>query len=95
MQWAKDNPEQFALNQRKYRLRKRHGIETDQYDKALVRQGGLCAICALKPDAGISLCVDQVERGTVRGLLCRRCNSGLEHFEGRIDLLLRVRNYLN
>ena len=46
------------------------------YDALLERQGGVCAICA-KPSKK-TLCVDHCHStGTIRGLLCRKCNLGL------------------
>jgi hypothetical protein len=46
------------------------------YDALLESQGGVCAVCG-KPSKK-TLCVDHCHStGTIRGLLCRKCNLGL------------------
>ena len=83
MAWNKANPERFARNQRRSLLKKRYGITPEQYDEIFKRQGGVCAICLAPPgDQGNRLAVDHCHStGTVRGLLCFKCNT----FLGRID----------
>lgn len=48
-----------------------------------------CAICGAKSH----LRVNQDTTGLVRGLLCVRCDRGLELFEGNADLLKRAAQY--
>lgn len=56
----------------------RYGLTTAQYDQMLDRQDGRCAICRRQPRTK-RLAVDHDhETGHVRGLLCDRCNRGLE-----------------
>ena len=51
-------------------------FSAEDYDAALLRQGGLCAICR-KPYAK-TLCIDHCHAtGKFRGLLCRKCNFAL------------------
>jgi ribosomal protein S14 len=64
------------------------------------RQGGLCAICG-KPETtkrkGVTfqLAIDHChDTGRVRGLICRRCNSGLGYFYDDPMLLQRALGYL-
>lgn len=83
MQWARANPEKVAARSRRYRLKKRYGITTDDYDQMFVEQDGACAICGSKPesprnqgDANLSVDHDH-ESGQVRGLLCHPCNRSI------------------
>ena len=70
--WRVENPRgELAQRIRKY------GLTTEQYDELLVAQGGVCAVCAEPPARG-RLHVDHDHgTGRIRGLLCRRCNTGL------------------
>lgn len=71
-------------------LKRAYGLTTEDYDRMFNEQSGLCAICS-KPeraghtrgkDARSRLAVDHDHvTGTVRGLLCLRCNHALERLE--------------
>ena len=57
-------------------LKRSYGMSRADYDALLESQGGVCAICG-KPSEK-TLCVDHCHStGTIRGLLCRKCNVGL------------------
>jgi Recombination endonuclease VII len=59
---------------------KRYGISVAEYDALLAKQGGVCAICRKRSKR--RLCVDHCHlTGTVRGLLCDRCNLGLGYLK--------------
>lgn len=59
-------------------LRWYYGITLEEYEKMLVYQDGVCAICGGPPCGSQRLFVDHDhETGVVRGLLCGRCNSML------------------
>src|SRR5262249_21807941 len=63
-------------SRRSHHLRRQYGISLDEYDAWVARQNGACAICKRKFDK--TLCVDHCHAtGVVRGLLCRKCNTGL------------------
>ncbi len=67
---------QVDVNRRRGHLQRRYGLSRADYDALLKRQGGVCAICG-KPSEK-TLCVDHCHAtGTIRGLLCRKCNLGL------------------
>jgi len=59
----------------------------------LARQNGRCASCKIRPAE--TLCVDHCHRtGMVRGLLCRKCNTGLGCFNDSPALLHAAAAYL-
>lgn len=73
----------------------RHGISEEQYQEMENSQRGLCAICRRACDVVGTLSIDHDhETGRVRGLLCKRCNSGLGFFRENPDLLIWAGAYL-
>ncbi len=66
---------------------------TQQIKAKLLEEGHPeeCAICGAKDD----LRVHHDTTGLVRGLLCKRCDKGLEIFEGNPELLKRAITYLD
>lgn len=78
---------------RNARYLREYGVTLAWYQETLVAQGGACAICRKPPDPNNRnfphLVIDHDHRtGTVRGLLCHLCNTGL----GRVgDDLVRLR----
>ena len=83
------------------KIRKKYGMQPDEYLQLHAEQGGVCAICRM-PDAGFNpdgsprrLAVDHDHAtGAIRGLLCVNCNLVLAHAKDRIDLLLAATDYL-
>ncbi|WOF44315.1 endonuclease VII domain-containing protein [Sphingopyxis indica] len=95
------NPEEARRKGRARRL-KAFGCTPEDYDRMLVEQGGVCAICK-RPERYIhhatrkpaSLAVDHCHAsGRLRDLLCANCNKGLGCFEDRPDLLTQAIEYL-
>jgi len=85
------DPTAWRRAQKDTQLRMTYGISIDVYDRMLAGQNGLCRICG-KPEtnAGFSLAVDHCHKtGTIRGLLCCRCNHVLG-LMGDDPKLLRV-----
>lgn len=85
---------------RRQKLKSSYGITLEQYAEMLVAQNGVCAICA-KPETVIHrnilnpLGVDHDhETGKIRGLLCRKCNSGLGNFNDDPNLMVKAISYL-
>ena len=69
-------------------------LTEEEYNAALERQGGMCAICQEKPKTG-RLAVDHVHgTDSVRGLLCNLCNPGLGLFKDDPARLARAIEYL-
>lgn len=58
----------------------KYGLTGEQYDSLAASQSGRCAICR-RPATEKRLSVDHDhDTGSVRGLLCHRCNMGLGYF---------------
>ena len=83
-------------------IRSRYGLQPDDFDAMLKKQGGLCAICktALRVRKG-TVCRDKTvvvdhchSTGKVRGILCSLCNTGLGSFIDSEDRLAAAINYL-
>lgn len=100
--WAKENPEKERITRRKQNLRIRFGLTINQYQIMHDNQEGLCKIC-YEPETFIEgnskrikwLTVDHCHKtGTIRGLLCHRCNLGLGHFRDNIYLFINAIDYL-
>jgi predicted Zn-ribbon and HTH transcriptional regulator len=88
---------------RLYNLRgamKRYGVTLDWYEAKLVEQDGRCAACGATPDpngikAASRLHVDHDHvTGTIRDLLCVRCNQGLGYFGDDPALLRAAADYI-
>lgn len=82
---------------------KSHGLTLEQYEHALVVQGGLCAVCGTdKPgkrgfhvDHDHNCCPRKTSCGKcVRGLLCHNCNVGLGLLGDSPDRLRNAVAYL-
>ncbi|WP_425457693.1 endonuclease VII domain-containing protein [Catellatospora sichuanensis] len=72
---------------------KKYGISLEIYHELLALQRGLCAICGNRSSE--ALVVDHChESGSVRGLLCRSCNTGIGLLGESIRNLTRALCYL-
>lgn len=77
------------------RLRKEYGISLEEYNRVLVKQGGVCAICKTSCSRGTNLVVDHDHTsGKVRGLLCRLCNLAIGNLRDQTNLCLMAAQYL-
>lgn len=85
------------------RIRNVYGLEREDYEEMLARQGGRCAICPNTADRGKPLAVDHDHSccsgaktcgECIRGLLCDSCNLGLGYFSDDPDRLIRAAAYL-
>lgn len=85
------NPE--AQKRRNYE--RMYGLTLERYNRMLLDQGGVCAICSQPCESRRSLSVDHNhDTGEVRGLLCCHCNRGLGSFRDRADLTDKATGYL-
>lgn len=97
-EYKKKFPDKF----RDSRLRSTFGISLDDYNAIFIKQNGVCAICERFDISynmhGVikNLCVDHDHKtGSVRGLLCMRCNKALGSFYDDISLLKNAIKYLS
>lgn len=90
-QWAETHKDQHKKSSRKCNLKRDYDLTVAQYDFMLKSQDGKCAICG----AAVKLCVDHDHNDKfVRGILCRRCNSGLGFFRDSTTYLAEAIRYL-
>jgi hypothetical protein len=81
------NPAKARAQQR----RQRYALDGPSFDALLIAQEGRCAICR----ASAAACVDHCHTtGTVRGILCRACNTGLGQFRDDRSIILAAAAYL-
>ncbi len=78
-------------------LKRRYGITSEDYDRMCDEQGGVCAICE-EPEGQKKLKYLSVDHdhktGTVRGLLCHRCNKVLGMLREDIGVLWEMMCYI-
>lgn len=95
--------EEGRATARKKSLKWKYGITQLDYDRMLVDQGGVCAIClkeetviGLKTGRAMPLSVDHCHKtNRVRGLLCKRHNTMIGLAKDDIQILLSAIQYLN
>lgn len=91
--WRQRNPEKYE-EQWLRRTCNTYGITVEQFKSMLDEQGNVCKICRNECTRG-RLSVDHDHTtGTVRGLLCRKCNLGLGNFQDNVQYLSRAMEYL-
>lgn len=78
---------------RKYKWKARYGISPEQYEAALEACNYTCQICGEKCSVRLAIdhCHDTQEN---RGLLCKKCNTGIGMFQHDTWLLENAINYL-
>ena len=79
---------------RKPRRAKQLGVSDAEYARLLAFQGGHCALCPSTPKTRRLHVDHDHENGTVRGLLCHRCNRNLPTWV-TADWLDRAADYLD
>lgn len=93
----------YRERRREYAFQRKYGLSTEQYNRLLKAQDGLCAICGQLPTRGWlhtgdgehGLVVDHDHAtGAVRGLLCTTCNLVLGQFNEDPTRFERAIRYL-
>ena len=66
-----------------------------EYERKLETQGGKCQICGGINYKGIALAVDHHHStGSIRGLLCNRCNTVIGLLEESLELIHKLGEYM-
>ena len=95
---ARYNKAWSSKNRRKiwgYRLKRLYGLSLDGYEALAAQQSSACAVCAARLRPYHELHVDHCHKsGNVRGLLCTRCNRGLQTFDDSPALLRKAADYI-
>ena len=78
------------------RIKRIYGIEPEQYIKMKEEQQDKCAVCGVEEKHnGKRLAVDHCHKtGTIRKLLCHRCNAALGLVDENISILTGLILYL-
>ena len=92
----------ISLNPDAHRLRtgnrkdlKRFGLTQESWEKLVADHDSCCAICGKRETYPSALAIDHCHHSTrVRGLLCRRCNTGLGQFNDDPEMLAKAMRYL-
>ena len=90
--WRTDHPERAYKVRRKCELKREYGLTLEEYDGMVIMQNGRCAICG-RGDEQLGVDHDH-STGTVRGLLCQRCNGGIGFLQDNPDLTQKATDYL-
>ena len=94
-QWRMDNPEKARRSVNNARLKKVYGIDLNEYEDMLIRQGYLCLICGDKLLPGFRTHIDHNHTtGRVRGILCHSCNVAIGFMREDIRIAKRILEYL-
>jgi Recombination endonuclease VII len=84
-----------AAKQRDTMLRKKYGIDLQEWDSIFRSQGRKCAICFSSKPNGRGWQTDHAHKtGKVRAILCHTCNSLLGHSKESPEILLGAFRYL-
>jgi hypothetical protein len=86
--------EKITANNRRFRLRNKYNLTPDQADELLDGQGGVCAICNEDDPTGGWVVDHDHDSGVVRGILCRKCNSGIGLLKDSVSVLRAATIYL-
>lgn len=93
--WNIKNSAKKRDSAKRSQLKQRYNLSQAAYLDMLAQQGGVCAICRTPPTDARPLCVDHCHKsGSVRKLLCDRCNRGLGAFRDNPEILRAALEYL-
>jgi hypothetical protein len=84
----------LKLKERNRGLLRKYGITDEEYLKMLEKQNGVCKLCRRPPNEK-KFHVDHChETGRIRGVLCHQCNWYLGVIERDVEILDRIKGYL-
>jgi hypothetical protein len=100
LQYRRENQKANSDHMRSRRFKKEYGIDFAEYQRMLLEQKGVCAICD-RPETKIEngsirmLSVDHNHTtGAVRGLLCGNCNMAIGYACDDVTVLQKAIGYL-
>lgn len=106
--WYKSNKDKSLAYTRKWRMenisnarrldvenrrKRRYGVSREKYAEMVAKSGGLCAICR-QPFSGYPHIDHDHATGSVRELLCGKCNPALGNFCDSVEILEAAIAYL-
>lgn len=87
--------EVYLLRKKIKHLEDLYGMTWEEYQKKVLEQNGVCAICKKECSSGKKLSVDHSHKTNKnRGLLCGKCNFGIGIFKDNLELLEEAKKYL-
>lgn len=93
-EYRKANPKKI----RSINLKRLYGLTLEDFNRILLQQDNKCAICPHEHLDGHKSTILHVDHdhitGANRGLLCKKCNTGLGEFKDNIQWLLNAVEYL-
>jgi hypothetical protein len=96
-EWVKEyNARTWPLYKKQQYYLRHYGLTKEDYERMLVEQAGICAICELPDPSGKALAVDHNHvTNEVRGLLCENCNRAIGLLKDSAYRCARAAEYLN
>ena len=92
------NKDSVIRASRRSKLKTKYGLTQAQVDEMTLSQGGLCAICKKPPSgtyANAKLHIDHSHKtGTIRAMLCSKCNTALGLVGESVEVLHMMIYYL-
>ena len=94
--WNKENGKKASYYSWKSRIKRKYGIDENDYEELYYSQNGKCAICScdLKIRDKQTHIDHSHSTGEVRGLLCHYCNIGIGVFKEDREIIMNALNYL-
>lgn len=93
--WRENNEEQMKNVLKKYHLKSKYNLTTEERDNIFESQNHCCAICKTTCPTKNGWNVDHCHiNNNVRGILCYHCNVGLGNFKDNIEALKEAIIYL-
>ena len=95
--WKPDSQALLASRKktREWNRFKGTGFTQEEFEEKLNNQGRVCAICGTDNPGKLDFCADHDhETKQKRGILCRKCNTGLGHFNDDPEIIKAAIEYL-
>jgi hypothetical protein len=94
--WNIENTQKRKIIVKRNNYKKRYGLSIEQKQSMVDDHNGACAICKAQLKDAHDACVDHCHTtNMVRGILCRKCNLGIGHFNDSIQALTAAIEYLS